>query len=331
MQMKRWLVLVALAGALSATGMACGRRSLVAIDVTGSVAFTNVMLTVMVHDSVKREFPGATFDATNAFKIGVYLSPDVSGTVDITATVDDGVCVRGTGAAQAVDVQSGEVTKVVALVINPTRDCVPLSDGGSSDGSPGTGGSGGGAGNGGAGGHGGAGGQDGGGNGGAGGHGGAGGLGGSTGAGGTVGSGGAGGHGGSGGVGGSTGAGGTVGAGGAGGIVGAGGGGGAGGFGGASGTGGLGGGGGSTGAGGTGGFGGSGGLGGSGGCTETDAQACQRTGIACGPTTNACNQSVFSCGVCSTCFTCSAAGQCVSSGGTTTLQAIGLDGGVICL
>jgi hypothetical protein len=241
------LKVVVLAAALSTIGAACERRALVAIDVTGSVAFHDVMLTVVADGAVTKQFAHASLDPTNVFKIGVYLPSGITGTVDITAMVDDGTCVRGTGAAQASDVRAGEVTRPLALVIDPLGSCVPFSDGGRSDGSlDGLTGAGGGGGSG-------AGGQGGSGTGGSG----AGGQGaGGQGAGGQGGTGGAGG-GGAGGRGGSGGGnGGSSGAGGGGGSTGAGGGGGGGG---SPGTGGV------TGAGGTGASTGGSGAGGSGG------------------------------------------------------------------
>ena len=102
--MRRLLVFAA---AIAAIIAACGSRSLVAIDVTGKQAFVDVTLIVTANGKVMKEFPHASFDMTNVYRIGVYLPSDMTGTVNLAATADDGTCVRGTGSAQALDVQGG--------------------------------------------------------------------------------------------------------------------------------------------------------------------------------------------------------------------------------
>src|SRR5215471_4068559 len=112
MRRLAFLALVVIAGML-----ACGERSLVAIDVSGDQKFTDVRLTIMADGSVMKEFPHATFDQTNVYRIGVYMPADVSGVVSLEGTADDGTCVKGRGTAQATGVQGGEITKTVSLVL----------------------------------------------------------------------------------------------------------------------------------------------------------------------------------------------------------------------
>jgi len=309
-----------LAIAVAAVGVAgCSERTLLPVDVTGDRRFEDVVLRLRAaraeSSAAPREadFPNVRFDTTSAYKAGLYLPADWSGTVTVTARVIEGACEVAAGNAIAHDVRAEESNAVVSIVVVSHASCIPVGDGSA-------GGSGGASGAGGAGGTTGAGGGAGSGRGG----GGTGAAGGAAGSGGGSGRGGAsGGRGGTGGAagsgggagGGQTGTGGNAGAGGRGGGGGAGG---RGGTGGAAGTGGgiagasgMGGGvvagaggamggtfGGSGGAGARGGAGGSagrGGSGGAGGCSQSNADACGARN--CGSVQNLCGQSVL-CGTC---------------------------------
>ena len=292
----------ALGFVLAASALSCSHRSLVLIDVTGSELFSGVTVTVTAGNSVTQRWTGASFDQTNAFKIGIYLPSDMSGTVGLVGMADDGHCVLGNGTADAMNVHEGDATPVpVRLVLTRATGCTPVPDGGGT----GMGGSSGGGGGGG---------------GGATGAGGGGGASGATGTGGGAGSIGTG----TGGFGGATGAGGFGGATGAGGF---------GGGGGVTGTGGFGG---ATGAGGIGGATGAGGFDGGGVCGPDPCQG----GTVCGNMVMNCGQ-FFTC-VCPTCYVCSdpsfTSGYCFTSGGPPPpTQASGVlplipppDGGIIC-
>jgi hypothetical protein len=292
----------ALGFVLAASALSCSHRSLVLIDVTGSEPFTGVRLTVTAGNTVTQTWSDASFDQTNAYKIGIYLPSDMSGTVGLVGRADDGTCVLGNGTASAMNVHEGDATPVpVRLVLAHATVCTPVPDGGGT----GMGGSGGG---------------------------GAGGGGGATGAGGQGGSTGTGGGGG-GGATGTGGFGGATGAGGFGGATGTGG------FGGAAGTGGFGG---ATGAGGiggvtgTGGFGGATGAGGIGGATGAGGfdggcppDPCMG-GTVCGTMVPACGGTFITCG-CPTCYYCSSTtvGQCIYMGGPPPPPPPAQSGGVI--
>ncbi|HVV17569.1 MAG TPA: hypothetical protein VHH90_10225 [Polyangia bacterium] len=344
--------------------VSCSERSLVVMDVksaNGSIAFADVDLLVRAGVQQQTRFDNVSFDSAKAFRAGVYLSSDVSGTITLNAEVDDPVknCKVGMGSVTASNVSPGNIVQGLTLIIQPLQPCVPIADGGTTGdgGSGGARASGGTQGAGGSsftGGHGGGGGPGQGGmpgSGGAatGGHGGALGTGGLNGAGGAVGTGGTLGTGGLASTGGAIGTGGVKGTGGVagtGGVVGAGG---------VVGTGGIVGAGGVIGTGGvvgTGGVPGSGGvtgMGGSGACTcpnpneicdatggcvckQTDAEACAASGVSCGTTVvNECNQKVVC--VCPTGYLCNASTfTCVARcfGGTGGILAAGATDAVIC-
>ncbi len=110
----------------------CSARSLVPMDVTGSVEFTDVRLVITANAAATTTFAHVHLVTATAYRIGVYLPSDLSGTVDFDAEVDDGVCIRGKGSTKVTGVEGGHTSSVAQLVINPTRDCVPPSDGGTS-------------------------------------------------------------------------------------------------------------------------------------------------------------------------------------------------------
>jgi hypothetical protein len=322
----------------ASVALGCESRTLIRIDVRGDQEFTGVTLKVIATHPDPRvrpdetDFQAVSFGMTRVYKAGVFLPSGMTGTLTITGKVLVGSCEKAMGVVQAPNVKDGEATPVVVLMVRITQaSCIPVGDGGGSEGGaadgggvdlsplsdvfmdrPATGGSGGGTG-----GSGGAGGSAG-----AGGRGGTGGMAGAGGRGGVGGGGGSGGAGGAGGSGGSSGSGGRGGSGGGG----AGGGGGTGGTGGAGGRGGTGGGG--TGGGGTGGGGtGGGGTGGTGPCSptvpcpagyvcagtlcvcaQTDLQACGNR--QCGFTTNTCGQRVSCPNLCVGTTCCTAAGAC---------------------
>ena len=323
MSLKRWQKIFVAAAAVVLPILSCSQRSLVIVTVmtpNGVTAFQgSVDLVIHAGNEEQARFDAIMFEG-GQYKAGVYLPSDMSGDVSLKADVEQSNCIIATGNGTATGVQPGQ--SVPATVQLDSVPCQPVDGGaGGTTGqgrSAGALGSGGMMGTGGTNGLGGATGQ--GGSTGAGGAIGSGGKGGSGTGGSTTGSGGVNGTGGATGNGGATGKGGVTGTGGipttgSGGTTGAGG---------ATGTGGLKGSGGTVGSGGSGsggsGSGGSGGSGsggsgsgglGSGGssgctcpdpnelcspasgvcvCSQTDSEACMN--LACGSTTNICNQMV---------------------------------------
>jgi len=339
----RRLIPVSMAGAVAALAIvSCGQRSLIVMQVESAapgVTFSDVNLVIRARQEQTR-FDGVSFgDATSPLRAGLYLSSDISGSVVLSAEVDDPRqnCVVGMGTLTVSNVSPGNTVGGQTLLITAVVPCVPVTDGGSvgeggsnatggspaTGGTPGTGGHGGSPATGGTGGGGPAGSRGSGGSA----------TGGSAGSGGmkaTGGTTGSGGMGASGGMTGTGGIGGTAGLKGSGGMTGAGG---MLGSGGMIGAGGMVGAGGVIGSGGVGGSGGvvsSGGMPGSGGsppckcpnpneicdsaggcvCSQTAADACAGAGYECGTTTDICGGSV-SCGVCPINFICSG-GVCLS-------------------
>jgi hypothetical protein len=138
MRLKRWRLWAIAGTALLSSASSCDDpRALVLVDVSASVEFTDVRLTVHANQSTTVSFDHVHLDASTVYPIGLYLPSDVAGTVDLEAEVVEGDCVSGTGHATATGVASGKTTAKVSLVIDPTRDgCV--APGGGSGGSAGS-------------------------------------------------------------------------------------------------------------------------------------------------------------------------------------------------
>jgi hypothetical protein len=132
---KRWRAL-ALAAAIIVPALSCGQRSLVLLDVKASNTFTDptvlldVGLVITANRNVTTRFSPVRLQTARPYQIGMYLPSDMSGTVSFEAQVDNGDCILGTGTAVATDVQSGETSSVIELVINKTSECIPIGDGG---------------------------------------------------------------------------------------------------------------------------------------------------------------------------------------------------------
>ena len=127
--------------------VSCSERSLVVMDVksaNGSIAFTDVTLLVRAGLQQQTRFDKIHFDSAKAYRAGVYLPSDVSGTVTLTAEVDDPAqnCKVGIGSLAAGNVSPGNTVQGLMLIIQPLQPCVPIADGGTTGdgGSPGTGG-----------------------------------------------------------------------------------------------------------------------------------------------------------------------------------------------
>ncbi|HVY38654.1 MAG TPA: hypothetical protein VHM31_11985, partial [Polyangia bacterium] len=147
MSMKRFTSLCVLGAVAAFVIVSCSERSLVVMDVKssdGSVAFAGVTLLVRAGREQQTRFDGVHFDSSKAYRAGVYLSSDVSGTITLTAEVDDPVqnCKVGTGSVTASNVSPGNTVQGLTLIIHPLQPCVPIADGGmpGDGGSPGTGG-----------------------------------------------------------------------------------------------------------------------------------------------------------------------------------------------
>src|SRR6188474_2683924 len=135
-----------LAIAVAAAGAAgCSERTLLQVDVTGDRRFEDVVLRLSAaraeSSAAAREadFSSARFDTTSAYKAGLYLPADWSGTVTVTAKVIEGACEVAAGSAIARDVRADESSAVVSIVVVSHASCIPVGDG-SAGGSGGSGG-----------------------------------------------------------------------------------------------------------------------------------------------------------------------------------------------
>src|SRR5262245_10268091 len=108
--------LLAAAGVCALMAAACESRSLVAVEVIGDALFDDVTLTVTANNQETKQFPHAVFGPGNVYRIGVYLPPDMTGTVRLDAAADDGQCVLGRGNAQVLNVKAGEISMTVQLL-----------------------------------------------------------------------------------------------------------------------------------------------------------------------------------------------------------------------
>ncbi|HXU01191.1 MAG TPA: hypothetical protein VN903_09375, partial [Polyangia bacterium] len=145
--MKRWQKIGLVAAAVIVPALSCGQRSLVLIDVRASSDFTNptvllgVGMSLTANDDVTTRFSNVRLRTDGAFQIGMYLPSDMNGTVTFKASVDNGHCTLGMGTTSVTGVQSGETTKPIDLIIIPTPECTPITDGGAGmTGTAGTGG-----------------------------------------------------------------------------------------------------------------------------------------------------------------------------------------------
>ena len=143
MSMKRFTNLCVLGAVAAFVIVSCGERSLVVMDVkstNGSIAFTNVNLLVRAGVQQQTRFVKVTFDSAKAFRAGVYLSSDISGTVTFNAEVDDPVqnCKVGTGSLHVSNVSPGNTVQGLTLIIQPLEPCIPIADGGTTTGEGGS-------------------------------------------------------------------------------------------------------------------------------------------------------------------------------------------------
>lgn len=135
-------IAVLLASILAITAASCESRSLVTVDVLGDTTYTLVNLHLTAAGTTKT-FAGATFSPTVSFKVGLYLPAGTGGQVPISATVDDGNCLRGQGQNVIAGVTSG-ATAETTLVITQVAGCQTVGVGtGGKSGNSGAGGGGG--------------------------------------------------------------------------------------------------------------------------------------------------------------------------------------------
>lgn len=122
---------------------ACTPRTLIEVDVTGDAPFDSVRLRLSASGTSK-DFAGATFSPTVAYKAGLYV--DASGNVDVVANVLDssGQCI-GAGAVSLTGVSAGAASGPTTLMVTHTTACnsVTAGTGGSSGATGGNNGSGG--------------------------------------------------------------------------------------------------------------------------------------------------------------------------------------------
>src|SRR5689334_7658970 len=136
-QRSSWKRVVLAAAAVVVPALSCGQRSLVLLDVKASPLFSDqsvllqVQLTLTANRDVTTRYPQVRLSTDVAYQIGMYLPSDMSGTVTFDATIDNHVCKLGTGTAIATNVQSGETTQAIQLIIDPVAGgCIPIGDAG---------------------------------------------------------------------------------------------------------------------------------------------------------------------------------------------------------
>jgi len=135
----------------------CSDRTLLQVDVTGDRRFEAVVVRLSASrtdaPAAPREadFRDAWFDATSAYKAGLYLPDGWSGTITVAAKVIDGACEVAAGSGIAHDVRAGEQNAALPILVTSHASCIPVGDGsaggsGGAGGAVGAGGSGGSAG-----------------------------------------------------------------------------------------------------------------------------------------------------------------------------------------
>ena len=125
----RWRIGIG-AAALTALLSCGGQRALVLLDVTADSELDDVLLTVSAGQSTA-SYAHVHLNEHVAYQIGMYLPSDVSGTVELHAEADDGVCVRGTGTATATGLGAGNTSAAVPLMIHVSHpDGCTTPDGG---------------------------------------------------------------------------------------------------------------------------------------------------------------------------------------------------------
>jgi hypothetical protein len=147
----RSLPLLGIAVVVAAQALACrSPQGLVLLDVTSTVEFTDVRLTVRANDALEVSYDHVDLHEQTPFQIGVYLPSDVHGSITLKGEVREGDCLRGTGTQTALGISSGKTSDVFGLVIAPGAAdlCMPGAGGhggevGGAAGSSGPGGSGG--------------------------------------------------------------------------------------------------------------------------------------------------------------------------------------------
>ena len=101
----RSLPLLGIAVAVAAQTLACGSpQGLVLLDVTSTVEFNGVRLTVRANDAREVSYENVHLQDQTAFQIGMYLPSDIHGTVTLTGEVHEGDCLRGTGTSTAMGI-----------------------------------------------------------------------------------------------------------------------------------------------------------------------------------------------------------------------------------
>jgi hypothetical protein len=100
--------------------LSCGAtKGLVLLDVTSTVRFDDVRLTVRANDAIEVSYENVSLDEQTPLKLGLYLPADVHGTVTLTGEVHEGDCVRGRGTRTATGIVSGKTSEAFGLVIEP--------------------------------------------------------------------------------------------------------------------------------------------------------------------------------------------------------------------
>ncbi|HEY4187830.1 MAG TPA: hypothetical protein VGP07_22330 [Polyangia bacterium] len=116
---------------LSCLFASCGEESLVKINVTGDVSYTNVELRVTANGgAVQQSFLNATFGPGVVFKAGLYLPSKVTGTVSIEADAYRNKCLVGTKTVTVPKVTEGQPTAEVPIEVIGTGSTCPVDGGG---------------------------------------------------------------------------------------------------------------------------------------------------------------------------------------------------------
>src|SRR6185312_1457276 len=139
MSLKRWQKILEAAAVLVVPILSCSQRSLVIVTVMAPQGVTGfggpVDLVIHAGNSEQTRFDSIMF-SDGQYKVGVYLSSDVTGDVTLKADVDQNDCVIATGTGTAAGVQPGDTIQSTVQLDLVT--CQPV-DGGAG-GSTGTGG-----------------------------------------------------------------------------------------------------------------------------------------------------------------------------------------------
>jgi len=104
--------------------------SLLQIDLQSDTPLANTQAALAVSGGVPRVFPGVTFGPGQPFHAGLYVPGTVTGTLDIEATIYDGVtgACLAKGVASVLDVAAGRILPPTSVLVAPhAGDCQSIA------------------------------------------------------------------------------------------------------------------------------------------------------------------------------------------------------------